>query len=227
MRRMPIEWVFLDVGGILFSDDSYFASLFEAIAAVAPETTRAMYDERFDALRAGQSEPFTEALVAAFVADPAKHASVRKEADARWEARGYRADELYPEVPAVLATLARNYKLACITNHFSWVRDRAREAGFLEHVSVWAISAEVGVEKPSPELFEHALRGAGTDASKVVMVGDRLDRDIAPAKALGMRTVWVLRNEAPDDPTPDQLAVPDAAVRSLTEVSEVLVLWND
>ena len=29
---MPIEWVFLDVGGVLFSDGSYFDSLYEAIA---------------------------------------------------------------------------------------------------------------------------------------------------------------------------------------------------
>ena len=225
MRRMPIEWVFLDVGGILFSDASYFTSLYEAIAAVAPDTARAAYDEKFDALRAGQSEPFSEALVAAFVADPALHADVRVEADIRWEARGYRADELYPEVPTVLPVLARTYKLACITNHFSWVRDRAREAGFAEHVSVWAISAEIGVDKPSPEIFEYALRSAGTDASKVVMVGDRLDRDIAPAKNLGMRTVWVLRNEAPDEPTDAQREVPDATVRSLEEVPAIVAGW--
>jgi putative hydrolase of the HAD superfamily len=226
MRRVPIEWVFLDVGGILFSDESYFSSLFEAIAAVAPETTRAAYDEKFRALRAEQSEPFSEALVETFVADPARRASVRADADARWEARGYRAEELYPEVPSVLAALARDYRLACITNHFSWVRDRARDGGFAEHVSVWTISAEVGAEKPSPAIFEHALSDARTSPKKAVMVGDRLDRDIAPAKALGMRTVWVLRNEAPDEPTPEQLAVPDAVVRSLEELPGVLAGWK-
>ncbi len=222
---MPIEWVFLDVGGILFSDASYFTSLYEAISVAAPGMTREAYDEKFRALRAGQSEPFTEALVEEFVADRARHAVVRADADARWEALGYRAEELYPEVPSVLATLARKHEIACITNHFSWVRDRAREAGFVEQVSVWAISAEVGAEKPSPALFEHALREAGTWPNRVAMVGDRLDRDIAPAKSLGMRTVWVLRNEAPDEPTPEQLAVPDAWVRTLEEVPAILAGW--
>ena len=42
------------------------------------------------------------------------------------------------------------------------------------------------------------------------MVGDRLDYDVRPAKAAGMRAVWVLRGEAPDDPTPEQLAEADA-----------------
>ena len=219
---MPIDWVFLDVGGIIFTDDSYFAGLYESIAEAAPATTRAAYDARLNALRAAQNEPFTEALLDAFVADGSVHAGVRAAADATWEERGHHPDELYPEVPGVLEALAARHKLACITNHFSWVRDRADEAGFGDLVGVWAISAEIGANKPDPAIFEHALREAGTTPDRVTMVGDRLDRDIAPAKALGMRTIWVLRNEAPDDPTAEQLAVPDAAVSTLEDVPAIV-----
>ena len=219
---MAIDWVFLDVGGILFSDDSYFTGLFEAIAAAAPDTTREAYAERLRALRAAQSEPFTGALLDAFVSDPAAHARVREAADASWAERGHRVGELYPEVLATLETLSSRYKLACITNHFSWVRDRADEAGFGHLIGAWAISAEAGVEKPDPALFRTLLGDAGTTPDRVAMVGDRLDRDIVPAKQLGMRTIWVLRNEAPDDPTTEQLAVPDAVVRTLDEIPAIL-----
>ena len=222
---MPIQWIFLDVGGVLFSDDSYFDALYEAIAGASPETTREAYDARFDSLRAGQKEPFTEALMRAFVLDTSRHSAVRAAADARWEMHGYSHDELYPEVPETLRTLSRRYKLACITNHFSWVRDRARDAGFADLVSAWTISAELGLEKPDPAIFVHTLREAGVAPERAVMVGDRLDRDIAPAKALGMRTVWVLRNEAPDHPTAAQLSVPDGAVRTLDEVPELIAGW--
>ena len=40
------------------------------------------------------------------------------------------------------------------------------------------------------------------------MVGDRLDNDIAAAKQHGLRTVWLLRGEAPDEPTDEQLVGP-------------------
>ena len=50
------------------------------------------------------------------------------------------------------------------------------------------------------------------------MVGDRLDYDMVPAQAAGMRTIWVLRGEAPDDPTPAQLAIPDVAIDDLTRL---------
>lgn len=220
--RMTIDWVFLDVGGIIFSDDSYFTGLFEAIARVEPGTTRAAYDERLRALRAAQAEPFTTALLDAFVHDPARHAGIRAEADASWADRGHHAGELYPEVLETLRVLAGRYRIGCITNHFSWVRGRAEEAGFADLIGAWAISAEVGAEKPDAALFRSLLRDAGTSADRVVMVGDRLDRDIAPAKALGMRTIWVLRNEAPDDPTAEQLAVPDGVVHSLDALPGIL-----
>jgi len=222
---MPIEWVFLDVGGVLFSDDSYFASVYDAIAEASPGTTRESYDAELRALRAAQDEPFTDSLVARFVADTSRHDGIRIAANSRWEAHGYLSHELYPEVPGTLRALAERYRLACITNHFSWVRDRARDAGFADLVSVWAISGEVGAEKPDPAIFAHALREAEAAPDRVAMVGDRLDRDIAPAKALGMRTVWVLRNEAPDDPTPAQLAVPDAAIDTLAELPGLVDSW--
>jgi FMN phosphatase YigB (HAD superfamily) len=41
-----------------------------------------------------------------------------------------------------------------------------------------------------------------------------------------MRTVWVLRGEAPDDPTPAQLAEPDASVRTLAEIPAMLESWE-
>ena len=54
------------------------------------------------------------------------------------------------------------------------------------------------------------------------MVGDRLDYDVRPARAAGMRAVWVLRGEAPDDPTAEQLAEADAAIHDLAELPSAL-----
>ena len=81
---------------------------------------------------------------------------------------------------------------------------------------------DVGVEKPDPRIFANALEVASAGASRSAMVGDRLDCDVRPAPEAGMRTVWVLRGEAPAEPTPDQLAVPDAWVHLLAEVPAAL-----
>ena len=68
----------------------------------------------------------------------------------------------------------------------------------------------------------HAVHTAGVEPARAVMVGDRLDYDVRPAKEAGLRTVWVLRGEAPDLPTAEQLAEPDAAVADLRGLPEVI-----
>ena len=74
-----------------------------------------------------------------------------------------------------------------------------------------ASSDDVGLQKPDPAAVRaRPVHGGRLDPRARVMVGDRLDYDVRPAKAAGMRAVWVLRGEAPDDPTPEQLAEPDA-----------------
>ncbi len=114
------------------------------------------------------------------------------------------------------------YRLGVLANQEAWIRETLERDGLDGFFDFWTISAEVGVDKPDPRIFAHALTEAGAPPSRCAMIGDRLDNDIAAAKAQGMRAVWLLRGEAPDEPTPEQLAVPDAAVRTLTELPPVL-----
>jgi FMN phosphatase YigB (HAD superfamily) len=53
-----------------------------------------------------------------------------------------------------------------------------------------------------------------------VHIGNRLDTDVRPAHALGLGTVWLLRGEAPDDPTEEQIAEADITVRSLDGLAD-------
>ena len=61
------------------------------------------------------------------------------------------------------------------------------------------MSDDLGLQKPDPKLFSHVLHTAGVSPAATVMLGDRLDYDVRPAKAAGMHAVWVLRGEAPDE----------------------------
>jgi FMN phosphatase YigB (HAD superfamily) len=59
---------------------------------------------------------------------------------------------------------------------------------------VFAISEAVGVEKPHPAIFQHALSQfniSPLDYGHVVMLGNNLARDIKGANQLGMISVWL------------------------------------
>nr|MBA3232494.1 HAD family hydrolase [Propionibacteriales bacterium] len=99
--------------------------------------------------------------------------------------------------------------------------------GLGQLIDVWGVSAIVGHEKPSRELFGWALNEVGAEPANAVHVGNRLDTDVRPAKALGLGTVWVIRGEAPERPTPEQLAEPDLAVRDLSTLADKLLPLTD
>ena len=69
---------------------------------------------------------------------------------------------------------------------------------------------------------ERAVRDAGCKPREAVMVGDRIDFDVEPARALGFHTVWVkwgpFRNQTPLRPAQH----PDIEVASLGEVPAAL-----
>jgi len=50
---------------------------------------------------------------------------------------------------------------------------------------------DCGARKPDPRIFLHALRLLGIDPREVLMIGDNIEADLAPAKALGMKTFHV------------------------------------
>lgn len=63
-----------------------------------------------------------------------------------------------------------------------------------DHFDAFAISSEVGVEKPDARMFRHALDQLGIPPhqyGQTIMVGNNLARDIKGANALGIISVWL------------------------------------
>ncbi len=63
-------------------------------------------------------------------------------------------------------------------------------------IELTSLSSELGVPKADPQIFEKPLAMAGCTASQAVMIGDRLDNDIIPAKRFGMQTIWIRQGTA-------------------------------
>jgi phosphoglycolate/pyridoxal phosphate phosphatase family enzyme len=92
-------------------------------------------------------------------------------------------------------------------------------AGMIAAVeAVTDTKVETIVGKPSPIILEVALRALGCTAGESVIVGDRVETDIAMGKRLGLATILVLSGVTrPDDPRIAALA-PDHVLRSVREL---------
>lgn len=75
------------------------------------------------------------------------------------------------------AVAARGVRIAVLSDiHFD-LRPVFAAAGLAGLVDVYALSYELGVQKPAPEIFRHALAALGTTPSATLMVGDRAGPD--------------------------------------------------
>jgi HAD superfamily hydrolase (TIGR01662 family) len=211
-----VDFVFLDIGGVLYDDRIYAEAWRRALRESGAGFTDEAFDAEYLAARRDQSRSFRRRLAERFGGPDADLQALEARASRYWH---YPPTALHEDACAALEALRdAGYPLGVIANQPTAVRDAMHRDGLVPFFEVWAVSDDLGLQKPDPALFLHALKTADVEPSRAVMVGDRLDYDVRPAKAAGMRTVWVLRGEAPDDPTPEQLAETDASVRDLTEL---------
>ena len=115
----------------------------------------------------------------------------RPEFEARYGA--LRPDDLYPDALRSIDGLKdRGYRVAITANQPA--RRHAELEALGVRVEVMGMSDAMGVWKPDPAFFARTLELLGSPpAADVAYVGDRVDNDVLPSAAAGMRAVWIRR----------------------------------
>jgi 2-haloalkanoic acid dehalogenase type II len=132
----------------------------------------------------------------------------------------------FPDSAEALAYLQRHFKLIILSNvdRSSFARSNAKLQVDFDLVLT---AQDVGSYKPDRRNFERLLTeltGLGIAKERILHVAQSLFHDIVPAKALGLRTVWVNRRKgrpgggATPPATGD--ATPDLEVASMAELVE-------
>jgi putative hydrolase of the HAD superfamily len=102
----------------------------------------------------------------------------------------------YKDVEPVLRTLrSRGIKIGVISNWDTRLRTISDGLGLSSMVDFLIISAEAGVRKPSPGIFQLALEKAGVRPEDAVHVGDLPEEDGEGARRAGVRPVLIDRKE--------------------------------
>lgn len=96
----------------------------------------------------------------------------------------------------ILTVLKQRFRIGVVSNFYGNLDRVLFEAGLSELVDTIADSSRLGIFKPDPGIYRAALTGLGVEAAEAAMVGDSLDKDCAPAKRLGLTTVWLRHVDA-------------------------------
>jgi len=109
---------------------------------------------------------------------------------------------LFPHALETLAYLQKRYKLHLISNGFKESSEtKIFNTGIHKFFSHIVISETIGVHKPDPAIFQHALAGARASKEESIMIGDSLEADIRGALSFGMDAIFFnpKRIEVPSD----------------------------
>jgi putative hydrolase of the HAD superfamily len=209
-----LDIVFLDVGGPIYDEGPFARALLAALRELGADVDEVEFRREYDCARQAQAR-IRPRLAERFLGPDADVAELSARAKRHWR---YPPEALHADVVPCLEQLSERYRIGLLANQPEATRAALVRDGVAPFVDLWVVSDEVGFEEPDPRIFAYALEKAGCEPSEAAFVGDRLDVDMRPAKRAGLRTVWLLRGEAPPEPTREQLAEPDVAIGSLREL---------
>ena len=173
-----MKWLFFDLGSTLIDERACERQrIADTVAgsAVSP----AEFEQAMRSFAARNENAYTRAR---------EHFNLPK---APWDNGLHSLEAPYPGVPELLERLSARYGLGIIANQKPGLEGRMERFGILPYFKEIVGSGDLGISKPDPRIFLAALERANCAPQDAVMVGDRLDNDIAPAQALGFTTVWV------------------------------------
>lgn len=213
---MAPKWIFFDVGWTLEDETRGHLDRFEAVLAAAPGasglTARELFHRYEGAVTARAVDPVVTVLESVGLAAgdrprfPFSHDHAR----------------LYRDALPALRALHGSAHLGVLANQSAGVGARLGGWGAAQFFDLVLGSTEAGFAKPDPRFFAAATERAGCPPGDIVMVGDRLDNDIAPAKAAGWGTVWVRRGLHAGTEPRGAAEQPDHVV---TNLAKCATLW--
>ena len=207
MERMKlVQWLFFDVGSTIIDESAAYAHRFSDIAQAAGRPYAEVFETAMAFYRQNQKGD----------KETAKLFGVPL---TKWHSEDER---LYSDAAGCLEALHRKYKIGIIANQEPGTARRLEQHGIAQYIDLVVVSAEEGVAKPDRRIFQIALDRAGCRPEDAVMIGDRIDNDIVPAKSLGMRTIWIKQGFGQYWRVASDAETADLTVDSLTALCAIL-----
>lgn len=94
----------------------------------------------------------------------------------------------------LLERLRRSYRLGIVSNFYGNLDAVCAELGLEDYFDVFVDSTRAGCTKPDARIFRHATDALGVTPAEATFVGDSPSRDMAGARGVGMRHVWLVED---------------------------------
>jgi len=95
------------------------------------------------------------------------------------------------DLPDEVLSLSRDFELGILGQYGKEVLELLREHSLLDCFKYTYTQDDFTLTKPDPRYFEQVAGACGVNPGECIMVGDRLDKDVVPARQVGMKTIRI------------------------------------
>ncbi len=202
-----IRTIFFDLGGTLDGGGHWLERFLALYRHRGVELPRAAIREAFDqaerraATDEGMASANLQEMVERHVQWQLAHLGLTNESLERELVEGFLGPvrAAAAENARLLAALAaEGFTLGVISNGCGNVAQLCAECGYAPFLALIVDSRRVGLTKPDPAIYSYAVEKVGGAPETMLMVGDSFERDVLPAKKIGLKTAWLSAGECPD-----------------------------
>ena len=231
---MSIRAVLFDVGGPINTEVTAERLIDETIRAELEAEGIDVSDAKYEAANAWAVDSFAPRTYEAIIwkladgrEDVARRLTDRFRANF-WQRVGERAPghDLFEERPGIRELLGdlqnRGLLLGIVANQGAGTLPKLEAHGlahFFEHMGMTGLT---GLVKPDVRVFVGAADALGVESEGCVVVGDRVDNDIFPAKSVGMKAILFRTGRHLNQMPRSHMEIPDATVHTVNELAEAL-----
>ncbi len=192
---MNLTTVFLDAGGVILDESEHEV----ALAGVAVEALSRVVDGyspdawwRDVAEAAGAYAPriYQYVFYKYLRHDPGSFDRVYESFLSAWRSRRPPL-RLMQGLAGEVENMSRDFDVGILGQYGREVVDLLEEHSLLRFFKYTYTQDDFDITKPDPRYFEQVTRACGVHPGECIMVGDRLDKDIVPARQVGMKTIRV------------------------------------
>lgn len=188
-----VQWIFFDIGDVLVNEDRLRFKIFKKLKnRLADKKIDLSFEEilatREDLIMDHADEHPHDSIAKLYLSDKEYHEWHHDIKNFVHEQIG-RELILVPGIPTLVRSLSSQYGLGLIADQPHQTLHFLDKHHLLKFFRVHAVSGVLNRNRPRKKVFEWAVNQAGCSFDQALMIGDRLDNDIVPAKQLDMMTI--------------------------------------
>lgn len=198
---LDVKWILFDFGGCLDSDGvhsrSLFLNQFKALDLISDLAPRSLFEEAYSyadqevtekSLVVNSNLKEMNERMCYLIAEKLKttdFATVKDVAAAITKIQSF----YLSRNAAILKELQNKYKLGVVSNFSGNLSKIFDEFTLTSYFNFVLDSYHIGISKPNPQIFKMAVEHCCITPAEILFIGDSVERDIRPAKSLGLKTI--------------------------------------